>query len=528
MMAPKIAKPTLLDRLVGYINPGAGLARVRDRTMLSLVTGQGGYHGGKRDRRATKNWRPGGGSANADLIPELGDLRARSRDLARNVPIATGSIATKKTHVIGDGLLVQAQCDRQVLGISEAQAQAFNRSAEREFALACKTADYTKVQHFNDMQALIFGGALESGDIFVVRRWRLDPGDTYGTKLQVVEGDRVCNPFFGADTETLVAGIEHLSSGVPVAVHIADRHPGDIRMKVLSWRRVPMRYNDGSPIVLHVFNRLRPDQARGIPYLAPVIEALKSLGDYTEAEVRAAVVSAMFTVFVKNAPDAESGPLPSEDSGGGKPEEMKLGPGAILDLAEGEDVVVANPGRPNPQFGQFTMDFLRQIGVGLELPFELLVKHFTASYTAGRAALELAWHAFRRDRNWFARRTCQPFYEWIIEEAILLGRLSAPGFFDDPLIREAWLRSQWTGPVRISIDPKKEAEADKLDVDNGFKTNQQVMTERTGGDFEQKIEQLGREQKAKKAAGLGAAAPKPDALPTRSDEDDPETVDEEA
>lgn len=46
-------------------------------------------------------------------------------------------------------------------------------------------------------------------------------------------------------------------------------------------------------------NRERAGQRRGVPMLAPVLEALKQLGHYTDAEITAAVLSAMFTVFVK-------------------------------------------------------------------------------------------------------------------------------------------------------------------------------------------------------------------------------------
>ncbi|TPN79971.1 phage portal protein [Mesorhizobium sp. B1-1-2] len=520
MMRARIAKPNLLDRIVGYINPGAGLERVRDRTMLASVTSQAGYKGGKLDRRATKNWRPGGNSADADLLPELDDLRARSRDLARNLPVATGAIATNKTHVVGDGLVLSAQCARKVLGLTQEQATAFNRAAEWEFEIWSRSSDFTRVQHFAEQQALMLGGALESGDIFALRRYRRDPGDTYGTKLQVIESDRVCNPFRMSDTDTLIAGVEHTNDGVPIAVHVADRHPGDLRRKPTSWRRVPMRYNDGRQIVIHLFDRLRPDQTRGIPYLAPVVEALKSLGDYTDAEVRAAVVSAMFTVFVKNSPDPDAGPLPTTEGSGtlGK-EEIELGSGAVIDLAEGEDVTFANPLRPNPQFDAFVTAFLRQIGVALELPFELLIKHFTASYSASRAALEMAYHSFRRRRTWLVRNFCQVVYEWVMEEAILLGRIKAPGFFDDPLLRAAWLNATWTGPVRISLDPLKDANADEKDRKNGFKTSQQIMTERTGGDFEDKTEQLAAENEARGKAGINPdAVPAPLAPPTEPDD----------
>ena len=48
-----------------------------------------------------------------------------------------------------------------------------------------------------------------------------------------------------------------------------------------------------------IMNRERIGQRRGVPFLAQVIEALKQLGRYTDAELVAAVVSGMFTVFIR-------------------------------------------------------------------------------------------------------------------------------------------------------------------------------------------------------------------------------------
>lgn len=39
---------------------------------------------------------------------------------------------------------------------------------------------------------------------------------------------------------------------------------------------------------------------------------------------------------------------------------------------------------------------IRQIGSSLGVPYELLVMHFTSSYSASRAALLEAWKQFRK------------------------------------------------------------------------------------------------------------------------------------
>lgn len=522
-------EPTVIDRVLTYFAPERGLSRMHARAQLA-ASGYGGYESGRRDRRGFKRWRPAEASADADILPDLPDLRSRSRDLARNIPIASGAIATGATNVIGDGLQLQAAIDHEALGISAERADAMEREQEREWALFCRTCDFTSVQHFNEMQELGYRGSDESGDIFFVRRFRKDPGDVYGTKLQIVEADRVSNPDRKADSRTLAGGIEVNGDGVHVAYHVTDRHPGDIAGATpLKWERIAARTGDGKKLVLHLYKRLRPDQTRGVPYLAPVIALLKQLGDYTDAEVRAAVVSAMYTVFVKSSADGAGTAIPGEKDGALAENELKLGSGAVLSLRANEDVTFADPSRPNEKFDPFVLSVLRQIGVGLELPFELLVKHFTASYSASRAALEMAWQFFRKRRAWVAGRLCHPAYEWMMEEAVASGRLNRPGFFEDPILRYAYLGGSWIGPARISLDPLKEANADKLDIELRTKTREQICLERTGGEWQSKTTQLAKEEAAdaaaRAAAGLGArnVAPAPTDL---SKPDDPNKLDD--
>ena len=77
-----------------------------------------------------------------------------------------------------------------------------------------------------------------------------------------------------------------------------------------------------------------------------------------------------------------------------------MGNGSIVALDEGEEVQIADPSRPNPNFDPFVIAICRQIGAALEIPYELLVKNFTASYSASRASLLEAWKMFRMRREW--------------------------------------------------------------------------------------------------------------------------------
>lgn len=506
--APIFVPPTLIDRLVGVFSPAAQFQRQLARTRIEWAGG--GYKGGRRDRRATRNWRPRETSANQDIIDDLPDLRSRSRDLVRNDALAGGAVATVVTNVVGTGLVLQSQVDRETLGITEDQADRLQKALEREFTLATRSLDFAGRRTWGDLQDLMLRGALESGDIFAVRRWRRRPGEVYGLKLQLIEADRCRNQTAKRVSERMVDGVEHDVDGMPIAFHFASSHRDDYAAKGTTWTRVDARDAAGSPMVLHLMAQTRPNQTRGVPYLAPVVEKLKELSDYAEAEIAAAVVSAFFTAFVTpGTPETGDAPLLEASTGSTSAsqagDEMALGRGAVVELSPGDDVEFANPSRPNQNFEPFFVAVVRQIGMALELPFEVLIKHFEASYSASRAALEMAWQFFRKRRKWLADYACQPIYEWVITEAVASGRIDAPGFLVDPAMRQAYLRAEWIGPARIQLDPYKEASADKLDLEMRVKTRAQITMERTGGQWDRKHEQLVREQRRAEDDGIASA-----------------------
>ena len=496
-------KQNFLDRTIAYVAPGYAAKRFQARGYMAIA---GGYTGARKDRRQTSSWNPSGGDANAELSGDLLELRERSRDLIRNNPIGRGAINTVTTNVVGNGLRLNSQIDNEFLGLSEDEAREWEAAAERLFDIFTTECDFAEELTFGEMQELVFRSALESGDSFIIRRMNsnVEPGGLFKTRLQVLEADRVSNPDRKSDSATLSGGIEIDSkSGKVLQYHISDTHPGNVWKKSLKWASIPPKVK-GVRVILHMYQRLRPGQTRGEPYLAPVIETLKQIDRYTEAELMAAVVSGMLSVFVKTEgaqglaatePTAETGSQPSD-------KDFKMASGMVVDLAPGEDIEVVNPGRPNPAFDPFMTAIVRQIGIALEIPFEVLTKHFTASFSASRAALEMAWQFFSKRRFWLANRFCQPTYEWVIDEAVASGLLPAPGFFDNPLIRRAYLGAEWVGPARISLDPVKDANSDEKYLALGVKTLKDVTVERTGGDWVRKTNQRAQEVSKRRDLGL--------------------------
>lgn len=501
-----------IDRLVGYVAPVSGARRLQARAAMALT---GGYTGGSRARRSLSTFTPYGDSADAAILPDLAVLRARSRDLCRNSPIAGGAVTTVVTSVVGPGLSVKSSIYREFLGLGEAEAEAWETEAERLWSVWSESpeCDATRTQNFAGLQSLVFRSVLESGDVFTLLPYIERSGSPFGLKLQIIEGDRVTNKAGVADSPKLAGGVALDEHGAPVEYHIQRSHPGDLRATSREWDIVAaFGATTGRRNVLHHYDRRRPGQTRGVPYLAPVIESLKQISDYTEAELMAATVAGMFTVFIKNeSGDGNLGPMqPTAESGGSAADDdYKLGNGAMVGLASGESIETANPGRPNAAFDPFVTAILRQIGAALELPYELLVKQFMASYSASRAALLEAWRFFKMRRRWMVDSFNQPVYEAFLYEMVARGALAAPGFLDDEMVRHAYSSALWTGRPMGHIQPLQEANAIQARIDAGISNREIETAEYNGNDWEDVHQQAAREQTMRDEAGLSAAAVSP-------------------
>lgn len=529
-----LPKPNLVERGMAAFGFAEAAARnLKARTMLNIAQGQ--YAGARRDKTSLRNFNPMPGSADSDSIGDLPTLRARSRDLSRNNPIARGSRNTTKTNVVGAGLRMSSHLQRELLGLTDEEAEAIEDDLEVLFDLwaSSKMASVDRKLNFYEQQAVAFTSSWDSGDAFALRRYK-ESTSFLALCIQLIEADRVHTPTNrvvapypivpGGDTSLpdIRDGIEIDADGTVVAFHVLNRHPGDMGF-VMSyrpedWARIPAYGQAPFPLMLHLMKADRIGQSRGIPALAPVIEALKQLDRYSEAELMAAVVSAFFTVFI-TTPDGVSGgndPAATQGTGpfGGDgiptgKNELTLGSGTIVDLAEGEKPEIANPNRPNPNFDAFFLAVIRQIGIALGIPYEVLIMHFSSSYTASKAAIETAWQYFEDDRTWLARNFCQPVYEWFLYELVARGIRDLPGFLDDPVKRAAWCGSRWLGRAPIVLDAVKDANAAEKWIDLGVETVESVTTKRNAGDWYRNQEQRGRECAIRTKLNITPASPMP-------------------
>ncbi|MFS0766047.1 phage portal protein [Peribacillus phoenicis] len=502
----------VFDRMVAVISPQTGLKRASARKQLQVLNQGYGNHGASTKKKSLLGWLAGSGSALEDIEYNVDKLRGRSRDLYMGVPLATGALKTMRTNVIGSGLKLNAQIDYEYLNLTTDQADLWETQVEREFSLWAESlhCDAQRMNNFYELQQLAFLSWLASGDVFALLPVIPRVGMPYDLRVKLIEADRICTPnkqLLNLDHK-IVNGVEVSPLGEISAYHIAKNHPHSLSVQNNEWSRIPkFGAKTGRPNIIHLMESERPEQRRGVPILAPVMESLKQLSRYTEAELMAAVISGMYTVFVTTETNqkgdefgsgiADQDLIDEEDD-----TSLELGNGSVHFLGENEKIQESNPGRPNVAFDGFVTSICRQIGAALEIPYELLLKNFTSSYSASRGALLEAWKMFRMRRDWMANDFCQPIYEEFLAEGIAKGRIYAPGFFTDPLARKAYSNAEWNGPSQGQLDPLKEVNAAEKRVNNGFTTRTRETIELTSGDFFKNHALRVREEKARREGGL--------------------------
>lgn len=432
-------KPNILDRAIMTMAPVHAAKRAAARVALSAIKSGYGSYGANLTKKSMRGWMYHGGSAKEDIEDNIDILRQRSRDAYMGIPTATAALKTMRTNVVAGGLMPAPQLDSDYLGLDETAVEKLQAQFVREFAL-----------------------------------WANTP---------VCDAERMDN-FYQLQQ---LAFLSYLMNGDTIAL-LPMKHqtgaPYDLRVRLIEADRVCSP--DG-------FDRLMPCTVQGYE-VQSIVQG---------AEITAAVISAMFTVFVKSQNPSDGRPfgemIPAEELiDNADQSSIELGPGAIIDLNPGEEVQFADPKHPNTGYDDFTNATIRLIGAGLEIPPEVMMKQFTTSYSAARGALNEFWRTCSMQRDWFTDDFCQPVYEEWFAEAVARGRIHAPGFFTDPARRKAYTACTWNGPARTNLNPVQEVDAAIKRVDAGFSTAQEETAQMTGGDYNRNIKLRMTEAKRKR------------------------------
>lgn len=441
----------LLDRVVGFLAPQAGLRRLRARVAADLL---GRHYEGAAIGRRTQGWNRGGGDANAVVGPAIEQLRAVARDLVRNNGNAKSARRTITNHVVGWGIVAKPKPKRkQAADLWKAWAET-------------KACDSDGQNDFYGLQKLVMRTVVESGEVLIRRRFRRpEDGLPIPLQLQVLDPDYLDTLKHetrrnkdGVAFARIIYGVEFDAIGKRAAYWLFREHPGADESTAAASVRIP------AESILHVYYKDRPGQVRGPSWFAPVLLRFKDHDEFEDATLMKQKIAACLAVVVGDL-DGSATPLGTADTSQ-DPQVDSLEPGWIGHVPQGTTVSTIEP--PSVRdYSDYTKASLRTIATGLGVTYEDLTGDYTGMpFSAARMSRLSHWDRVE-DWRWqmLIPQFCDPVWAWAMEAAGVMGLADAP-------------TAVWTPPPSPMIDPANEGLAIMRNVRSGISTFSQAIRER--------------------------------------------------
>lgn len=464
------------------------------------------YAAASSNAKDMATWNPFRLSPDAALLGELDVINARGDDLSRNNGVANGAERTFVDNTIGPRVLCKPNPDRVALGRDAIWVDRWSHAVESEWKSFADGVyfDVAARLNFHSATRLQARTLASAGEMLALPLWLTDRGSRWNTCLQLVDPARLSNPSGRMDTATLRGGVEIDAYGAPVAYHIRKSHPGDLFgfggfLIAGQWERIPAWTAFDRARVIHGFEPERIGQNRGKPPIAAVARMFKMYDHLGVEKLRQTVLNSMIFAAMETPLDQEAfveafgGSKISDYHNQLKEWRVQMRGGAIIPMPPGTKLSPFTPGSPDSELDAFATLMLRHIGVGLNMPYELIFKDFSkTNYSSARAALLEAWRYFSACRQTVTDLWCAVVYDLWFEEAVHRGRIPDCTPADFYARRLAWTQCKWIYAGRGWVDPLKEAQAAGARMDNNL-TSQQDEAAEQGRDYRDVQEQRARE-----------------------------------
>lgn len=428
------------------------------------ITTKRKYEGASKSKRLSR-WFAPNTSSNAATASDLGTLRNRARDLRRNNPYAAKGIQVITANTIGHGISTQFRGGPSAKRYEETWAEWAETTA----------IDFDGRSTIYGLQRIIMDAVAESGEVLVRKRFMA--GKKFPLQYQVLEADFLDitkTSIDGATGNNIIQGIEFDKQGRRVAYHLFENHPGGYDPKSFAASTVTNRIP--AEQIYHIYRIDRPGQARGIPWLAPVIVRLRDLDEYQDAQIMRQKIAAAFAAFVQDInADVDAETETTCELGD------KIDPGSIEFLPPGKTVTFPTP-PSTAGYNDFVKGGLQSVAAGLGVTYEALTSDLSqVNFSSGR----MGWIEMGRNINtWREHIIYAHFLDPVVSDFKQVMQISG--------VTTRGISHVHVPPKRELIDPTKEIPATIKAIRAGLSTlSDEIMAQ--GKDPEAQLEQYSKD-----------------------------------
>jgi capsid protein len=364
-----------------------------------------------------------------------------SRFLCANMGIFRAPIDDMALYAVGPGLTPKSQIENDYLAAIH----------EAYFGAWAEQADLSGQHTFGQIQGLACKAVDRDGDIGFNM---YAPGASEIGQLQIIEGHRI-----EGDDDGFIDGVKSDPKGQPIQYRVKTG-------------KTYIDLDAGNFILLHEPDRA--DQRRGITSMAHALahtrDILDTLG-YEKIGIKMASAIGLAIKTQTGMQDTGTGFVENgfraTDTGGLPWETFQAG--MIPRLKVGESIDSFQSDRPGEAFMRFVDFLIRDIAVGMGLPFEFVWDVASAKGSGSRFILAKAQRRFEQRQALLINRFLNRVYRWVIAKGIKRKEIPAAPF---------WWLVKWNTPAKPTVDMGREAQANRDDLKYGNRTLQEDAGER--------------------------------------------------
>ena len=451
-------------------------------------------------------------------------LRANTRDAMYDSIHARAIITRFADTIAGEGLRARFEPNARVLGRTEMEMEEWGRDVSERFHLFMSSKDYSTDGTLNGYQSQWLYALCQQRDNDVYARLHYERGRGRISPLSVQHMDPdqlrgyAYTPTEGS-TNFVNDAISYDGKGREQAFTFIVKNPDG----TVEERQIPkFGSRSGKQYIIHGFRPEYSGQREGYSLYAHALQRFEELttlhhsylgkailestiGGWTKPS-KDAPASGGMEDFAKESVDVVEDLLSGTDASPETKEELRQTvmrtfpelavrqPGSVwvANAGAGEEIMPFKADTPHEAFSIFIDNVCEYLGASTGMGIEFLKNKFGQNYSASRAMLVLIWRVINMWRAEMISDYLNIIAQAWLGEEIAAGRIQAPGW-SDPLLRAAWMNIRWVGSSMPNIDPKKEAEARKLNVLLGSTTLDDCALEHNGSDGKRNRAQLRRE-----------------------------------
>jgi lambda family phage portal protein len=382
---------------------------------------------------------PQGGSGDFHLWNDIDALRQESQRFDRDNGLYRGIINRAVDNIIGEGFTLKPETGNKKT----------NDKLEWLWWDFCKSPEVRGLDDWPSVERLTLRHLLVDGDI--------GAGKLPDGQIQVIEAERIASSRANADA---YLGVETDPVGRPTKYYVCDYTDyGQVDTSE------PQQWDADDFVFVSCRNRI--SQTRGVPAQVCNFAMFHRINDVCDSEaiswqilsrIALAITKEDGSSFGANFGQADTS---AEDKDAAQ-RVVDIGDALIAIGKPGEKITGVDRNVPGANFPNSITMFLRLLGMPLGLPLELVLLDWSkTNYSSARAALLQAYQMFRGWQSLLMRRWHTPIYLWKVNQWVSEGKISPT----DRLFEHTWIT-----PPFAWVDPYKEAAAEGLQVDRGYRT----------------------------------------------------------